>query len=369
MVSTKMFIPKTITVGYQQRGDTYTGKLAYIIYTDDKGKLRKEPSWQSWRTNKLGRDDFDNIPTSGFVLNRGVGGARMSYGHNARNEYIRVYDPRNFEFEISVHNLLFILQECSSIKGKGLEGEFIYSWNGTELVLLPVISKEYEECVKHTERQKIKFDKKDIKEGHSYLMKNGTEVLYLGRHNYNDNSYCDDNAFCPVGMKHIFARLKKKEKGEWGWTPYIAQPGFTKIAECTSSGSLSQFPDEYDKFKKSAYCGDVKEVKLVKTPFSDNSLRYDTRFVMKEDNKYYAVSIEYDYNSGGWDYRAGRREYGFNLHKSNAEFRPELKNGTIKLPAISPKNGKSVSKSTLAKKNFYTIYVVTEKGKKLKVVQ
>jgi hypothetical protein len=51
---------------------------------------------------------------------------------------VRVYDPRNFEFEISVANLLYILEETSSLKGKGLEGEFVYAWEGKELVLLPV---------------------------------------------------------------------------------------------------------------------------------------------------------------------------------------------------------------------------------------
>ena len=69
-----MNIPKTIKVGYQKRGDTYTGKLAYVIYTDDKGKLRKEKSWQGWRDGKIKPSDFDNEPTSGFVLNKGVGG-------------------------------------------------------------------------------------------------------------------------------------------------------------------------------------------------------------------------------------------------------------------------------------------------------
>ena len=34
----KLNIPKTIKVGYQERGNTYTGKLAYIIYIDDKAK-------------------------------------------------------------------------------------------------------------------------------------------------------------------------------------------------------------------------------------------------------------------------------------------------------------------------------------------
>lgn len=45
----KLYIPKKLNVGFQLRSDTYTGKLGYIIYWDDKGKLRKENSWQSWR--------------------------------------------------------------------------------------------------------------------------------------------------------------------------------------------------------------------------------------------------------------------------------------------------------------------------------
>lgn len=363
MVDNKMMIPKTITVGYQKRGDTYTGKLAYVIYTDDKGKLRKEKSWESWRQKNIKRDDFDNTPTSGFVLNKGVGGTRESYGWNARNEYIRVYDPRNFEFEISVANLLFILQECSSIKGKGLEGEFIYSWSGTELVLLPVNSKEYEECVKHTARQKIKFDKKDIKEGFSYVMKDGTEVLYLGRHNYNNKSW-HENDFSPTGKRHIFLRL---EKSKWEWdSPYLVQTGFTKIAECNSSSALSQFPDEYEKFKKSAYCGDVKEVKLIKIKFTES--RQCETFVLKEDGKCYTARVNKNhyYNRYSPYHGEPAAKGEWRLHKSKASFEPELKGGTIKLPPLS-QDTEDLSANKLAQKDFYTVNVVTKKGKKLRV--
>lgn len=150
MTTQKMFIPTKLKVGYQERKGTYTGKLAYVIYFDNKGKLRKEASWEGWRDKKIDPVEFENVSTSGFVLNRGVGGVRGSYGWDARNEYIRVWDPRDFEFEISVANLLFILQETSCIKGKGLEGEFVYAWDGTELVLLPVGSSEYKDCVQHT---------------------------------------------------------------------------------------------------------------------------------------------------------------------------------------------------------------------------
>jgi hypothetical protein len=132
MPSDKMIIPKTITVGFQNRSDTYTGKLGYVVYTDAKGVLRKESSWNHWRDKKIDSQTFDNVPTSGFVINKKVGETR--YGWNPRMAWVRIYDPRGFEFEISVANLLFILEECTSTKGKGLEGEFVYSWDKADLV-------------------------------------------------------------------------------------------------------------------------------------------------------------------------------------------------------------------------------------------
>ena len=100
MSLTKLNIPKTITVGYQNRSDTFTKKLAYIIYTDAKGVLRKEASWNSWRDKKIDSETFDNTPQSDFVLNKHVGGYKSGWNH--RNSYCRVYDPRGFEFEISI---------------------------------------------------------------------------------------------------------------------------------------------------------------------------------------------------------------------------------------------------------------------------
>lgn len=48
-----IYIPNKLKVGFQNRSGTYTGKLAYIIYYDQKGKLRKEPSWNNWRSKDI----------------------------------------------------------------------------------------------------------------------------------------------------------------------------------------------------------------------------------------------------------------------------------------------------------------------------
>ncbi|PGO60588.1 hypothetical protein [Priestia megaterium] len=176
-----IFIPTKINVGFVERSDTYTNKLAYIIYFDEKGKLRKEGSWNSWRDHDIDNVIEENVPTSGFVLNKKAGG--YSSGWNHRQTYVRVYDPRGFEFEISVPNLLYILENTNSIKGKGLEGEFVYGWDGKDLVLMPVSSPDYIEITKLNELiHANNFVKaKELKVGATYLTKKGEEYVYMGK--------------------------------------------------------------------------------------------------------------------------------------------------------------------------------------------
>lgn len=181
-----MFIPKVIKVGLQHRKDTYTGKLSYIIYKDDKNKWRKENSWESWRDKTIEPIEFENIPTEGFVLNKKAGGYDTGWNH--RQTYCRVYDPRGFEFEISIENLLYILENTNSIKGKGLEGEFVYSWSGKELVLLPTNAPDYKDIVRITEKlmnnECVKA--RDLEVGATYRTKQDEQLTYMGKFIYYD---------------------------------------------------------------------------------------------------------------------------------------------------------------------------------------
>lgn len=184
-MKSNIFIPRKIKVGFQKRHDTYTQKLAYVIYYDEKGKLRKEKSWNSWRDSDIEAADFTNEPIEGFVLNKKAGG--YSTGWNHRQTYVRVYDPRGFEFEISIPNLLYILENTNSIKGKGLEGEFVYGWDGTELVLIPTSSPDYNEIMEYNNMifNKKTFKTADMIPGATYLTKNNEQLVYIGKfHKY-----------------------------------------------------------------------------------------------------------------------------------------------------------------------------------------
>lgn len=175
-----IFLPKRINVGYQNRRDTYTGKLGYITYFDEKGVLRKQKSWENWRDSKLGNDEFDNIPTSGFVLNKKVGDDKYSWFH--RQSYCRIFDPRGFEFEITIDNLLYIL-EYVDCKCKKLTGEFVYGWDYTQLILVPTSSPDYIELVKRSEKiVNRNLTVKDLKVGFEYLGKDNKTYIYMGKH-------------------------------------------------------------------------------------------------------------------------------------------------------------------------------------------
>lgn len=182
-MNSNLYIPERVNIGFNARSDTYTNKLAYIIYWDEKGVLRKETSWQNWRSKDIEPEAYDNKPLSGFVLNKKVGGVGYS-SWNPRQTYSRIYDPRGFEFEITVPNLLFILENCGSQPGKALDGEFVYAWSGTELILLPVISQTYKESQTFTEIQGRSVKTKDYIGGRIYCDKSRNKLTYLGRWPY-----------------------------------------------------------------------------------------------------------------------------------------------------------------------------------------
>lgn len=182
-----IYVPKKIKVGFQNRQDTYTGKLGYVIYYDEKGKLRKETSWENWRDKNIEPLELDNIPMEGFVLNKKVGDYNSGWGSH-RMAYTRVYHPNEgWEFEITIENLLYILEHCTSTKGKGLEGELVLGWSGKDLVLLPADSPDYKAILEYSQKvgDNYKLGVRTIKVGATYLTKDNQEWTYIGRfHDY-----------------------------------------------------------------------------------------------------------------------------------------------------------------------------------------
>lgn len=322
-MKSSIFIPKTINVGYQNRSDTYTGKLAYVIYYDEKGKLRKEASWNSWRDEKIPNEEFENVPTSGFVLNRRAGGVEESWGWNARKTYCRIYDPRNFEFEITIENLLYILENANSIKGKGLEGEFVYGWDGKDLVLMPVESPDYKQISEYNDilHNKETVKAKDLKIGATYLTKDNQERIYIGKfecYGYGGNSEGKQFWFAYKYYDYDWVNGQKVYRKDYKWAFAVHKSISGKFIKCIDENCTSEYATIFDKLEHDeCYCpydkskdeyidysfeefegfiADGKRNFLSNKNTVNGAFLYD---VLKESDGLYSVKMNYRWNPVG----------------------------------------------------------------------
>ena len=273
--------------------------------------------------------ELENVPTEGFVLNKDAGGVRSSWGWNDRLEKCRVFDPRGFEFEISIPNLLFILQECNSSKGKGLEGEFVYSWSGTELVLLPVQSPEFAECKKFSDRQAKKFSLRDLKVGKDYMGKNNKVYTYMGRMQY----FQGTSALNFYKKSHVFA-VKNECSWKKGEYDFVSS---AKIAE--EIGDCTNLPEIVEELKKSKHGGEITGVSLSAIDLSDVGSWGGQKFITKEEDVYHVYWCRQSYGY----YRGAKAPYSVGYQLSF-----EIKGGAwVRLkeaePLINP-NAKDLKK-------------------------
>jgi hypothetical protein len=247
-----LFIPTNLKVGFVKREGTFTGKLAYVIYYDEKGKIRKETSWENWRDKKIPALELDNTPRSGYVLNKGV--KRDGYWGSA-NEYVRIHDPRDFEFEISVANLMHILMHVDLSKREIME-ECVFAWGGKELYLIPVNCVEYQESLQYTAIQSNKVSAKELKPGLIYALKKSDQKLtYIGYYEYYDSSYWR-KLQSAKGKRHVFHDGRN-----------FVVPSPSTLSHAITDEHGEDFSNLVDKFFKSLHHSPIKsyKVKPIKT--------------------------------------------------------------------------------------------------------
>lgn len=222
-----LYIPKKIKVGYQNRENTYTGKLGYVIYLGKDKKWKKEPSWNGWRHKEIDPTEFDNVPMEGFVLNKKAGDYKSRWG--GRKAHFRIYDPRGFEFEIDVDNLLFILENVSSSPGKALDGKFVYSWNSGDIFLLPTNCLDFPYIQEFSEMDEKKINLKKLKIGSEYFSKTNGWCLFLG-----EFKITLDNRWYYLSCPNEISKVFRAQDGSYF---YDNKPSF--VQEREFSGDLS----------------------------------------------------------------------------------------------------------------------------------
>lgn len=293
-MNSQLFIPDKIKVGFQTRSDTYSKKLGYIIYQDKKAVWRKETSWEGWRDKKIEPEEFDNVPMEGFVLNRA--GLRVS-DWNSANSFIRIFDPRGFEFEISTTNLLFILMNTDCLK-KGLEGEFVYSWAGKDLVLLPVGCEEYKLSKGFTNLQGDKVSARNLVAGRVYETKKQEKIVYLGKHEIRHKKV-DRDKDCYYNSYPDFEWEYKKEfvfwyveEQKWGGQMFSVK-ALVSIAREVSEDIVENYAELMENLRVWPNANKVLSLEIKPRETGEKG-----NFYVKNGDSYSSVAFlnDYDYN-------------------------------------------------------------------------
>jgi hypothetical protein len=238
--------------------------------------LRKEASWNSWRDKSIDNVIHENIPTSGFVLNKKVG----DYGGwNHRQAYVRIYDPRDFEFEITVSNLLYILENTNSIKGKGLEGEFVHAWDGKENFLLPTNSPDYIEITNFNKilHEKTYIKSKELILGATYKTKDNQEWVYMGRF--------DCHEYGKVSKKYFFFDSSRT----YSYFQTLKSLN-DKLIGVVSEDCVGNYAEIFDKLEHSTYYSPVDDSK-------DEYVAYDFNVLVNKINSRWIYCYSEDHES------------------------------------------------------------------------
>lgn len=166
--------PKNLVAGFNQRGQL----LAFITYIDPKKKdMRSGTSWKNWIDHSIALQKWENLPMTGFVINRNV---KRDY-HYGNNEYVRIWHPLGFEFEISTSTFEHLIGYIDTSKGEILT-PCVLGWRDTKVELVSTL----DPCFKGvTENPVYSTEDKesiilDFKHGELYDFK-GSRVVYMGR--------------------------------------------------------------------------------------------------------------------------------------------------------------------------------------------
>lgn len=312
MANERLNIPATLKVGFQKRSDTYSGKLAYVTYVRNKDEIAKHTSWENWRDKKIDIETYENVPIEGFVLNKRVGGYKS--GWNFRQTKCRIYDPRGFEVEITLENLLYILQECTSTKGKGLEGKFVYAWDGKDMVILPENSEDYVLSTELKKKQE-KIPVKDLKIGAAYKGKESNYLIYIGKLEWHFWCYYEDSnwyGFNYTRESYYKRRVVKlctfidTEKGE-----FVSYKNTDKLDYLLDENSITLDDVEtYIENFKTTVAHQTKNI--VSLSLSPNSSTLDEKTIIKRINNYKNYFVFKKPDSDSIIYLTARCEWYYN---------------------------------------------------------
>ena len=97
---------ENLTIGFNNRKDTYSGKLAFLSYSNNAKSLINEIAFNRWIDKKIPLLKLKNVSTNGFVLAK----SNLHHLYQKTIGFIRVYHPEGFDFEIPLDNFYYLMQ-------------------------------------------------------------------------------------------------------------------------------------------------------------------------------------------------------------------------------------------------------------------
>lgn len=177
-------IPAKVYVGFQGRRSQDEVPLGFMTpYAEDKAGQKRRDTVDNWAKGYYGSEKtfnsvmLENKPMIGFKVGRSI---RRSGGWNGSGaSYVRVEDPRGFELEITIENLVMCMSD-NHIQDGEIVAECVWGREGNRNILLPTNSEPYKASVATTEKISKKLSLRDIKPGDTIKFLTGETAQYFG---------------------------------------------------------------------------------------------------------------------------------------------------------------------------------------------
>lgn len=173
-------IPDQMFVAFvRSNQDGYVHKGYTIPYGTDaaskKRQLNLRHSTHADREGGLEPVVLDNKPMYGFKISRKL----RSNGWRSDIQTVSIEDPRGFEFEVSVANLI-MLTDSNLIHNGEIIQQCVWARDGVINILLPINSQPYLDAVVNTERVSKRVNTRSVKPGNQVLLHDGMKGTYMG---------------------------------------------------------------------------------------------------------------------------------------------------------------------------------------------
>lgn len=182
MAQVTVKIPDQHYVTFQKRSNDELPLGFMTPEGTDKAAQKRKATADSWaygynNDKKIPPQTFDNKLLAGFSFVRSI--KRYGGFGSGGNVVWRVADPRGFELEISSANLAEIMRLTTLDKGE-IQSRCIWGRVGSDNVLIPEESEQYQEALKNTALTKTSVSAKEVQIGNMVTLQNGLTGVYYG---------------------------------------------------------------------------------------------------------------------------------------------------------------------------------------------